>query len=394
MFDPTCKEFLIFLIYLSETTQDMYDIPSLPFSYEVETKRVLKQVAKSSRALAELKGAVLSMPNTSILISTLSLQEAKDSSAVESIITTHDELYRATISSTNVISPAAKEVRDYSNALIYGYEQVTKRGLLTNNDIIEVYRKIKHNDAGFRNTPGTTLKNDLTGEIVYQPPQKYEDIVSYMSNLEKFINDAELSDYDPLIKMCIIHHQFESIHPFSDGNGRTGRVVNILYLVLTQLLDIPVLYLSRFIIKNKAEYYYWLQAVRDDSSNWENWILFLLKGIEETANETIRLVFDIKGLMMEYKHLIREKLPKVYSQDLLNNLFKHPYTKIEFVSEELQVSRPTATSYLNQLTSLGVIEKVKMGRDNIYINTKLFTLLMNAFHYEQIAENSRKIVTD
>ena len=215
-----------------------------------------------------------------------------------------------------------------------------------------------------------------------------------MSNLEKFINDEELSDYDPLIKMCIIHHQFESIHPFSDGNGRTGRVVNILYLVLTQLLDIPVLYLSRFIIKNKAEYYYWLQAVRDDSSNWESWILFLLKGIEETANETIRLVLDIKDLMMEYKHLIRENLPKVYSQDLLNNLFKHPYTKIEFVSEELQVSRPTATSYLNQLTSLGVIEKVKMGRDNIYINTRLFNLLINAFHYEQSVENSRKIVTD
>ena len=372
----------------------MYETPSLPFSYEVETKRVLKQVANSSRALAELKGAVLSMPNTSILISTLSLQEAKDSSAVESIITTHDELYRATISSANTISPAAKEVRDYSNALIYGYEQVKKRGLLTNNDIIEVYRKIKHNDAGFRSAPGTTLKNDLTGEIVYQPPQRYEEIVSYMDNLEMFINEPELSDYDPLVKMCIIHHQFESIHPFTDGNGRTGRVLNILYLVLMHLLDIPVLYLSRFIIKNKAEYYYWLQAVRDDSSYWENWILFLLKGIEETANETIKLVLDIKNLMMEYKHLIRKELPKVYSQDLLNNLFKHPYTKIEFVSEELQVSRPTATSYLNQLTLLGVIEKVKMGRDNVYINTRLFTLLMNAFHYEQIVENSKRIVTD
>lgn len=371
----------------------MYDIPSLPFTYEIETKRVLKQVALSSRALAELKGAVLSMPNISILINTLSLQEAKDSSAVESIITTHDELYRASISNSPSISPAAKEVRDYSYALIFGYEQVAHKGLLTNNDIIEIYRRIKHTDAGFRNTPGTTLKNDLTGEIVYQPPQAYTDIVSYMSNLEHFINNPDLSDLDPLIKMCIIHHQFESIHPFSDGNGRTGRVINILYLVLMKLLDVPVLYLSRFIIKNKAEYYFWLQAVRDDSTNWESWILFLLKGIEETANETINLVLDIKTLMMDYKHRIRSGFPKVYSQDLLNNLFKHPYSKIEFVMDELQVSRPTATSYLNQLSNAGFLDKVRMGRDNLFINARLFNLLMNAFHYEQPLDSSNKIIT-
>ena len=388
-----CKENPIFFIYLTIKCFYMYDIPTLPLTCDVETKTVLKQVAKSSRALAELKGAVLSMPNTSILISTLSLQEAKDSSAVESIITTHDELYRATISRNTAISPAAKEVRDYSNALIFGYEQVAKRGILTNNDIIEIYRKITHNDAGFRTTPGTTLKNDQTGEIVYQPPQNKDDIVSYMNNLESFINDSDLSDLDPLIKMCIIHHQFESIHPFSDGNGRTGRVINILYLVLMKLLDLPVLYLSRFIIKNKAEYYHWLQAVREDGSNWEEWVLFLLRGIEETANETIKLVSDIKSLMMEYKHFIRKELPKVYSQDLLNNLFKHPYTKIDFVSEELQVSRPTATSYLNQLAELGVVEKVRMGRDNFYINAKLFNLLMNAFHYEQRLYSTKTIVT-
>lgn len=372
----------------------MYTIPTLPLSYELETKRVLKQVAASSRALAELKGTVLSMPNTSILINTLSLQEAKDSSAVESIITTHDELYRASISSASIISPAAKEVKDYSGALIFGYEQVKRKGILTNNDIIEIYRRIKHNDAGFRNTPGTTLKNDLTNEVVYEPPQVYSEIVEHMSNLEKFINDSDLSDLDPLIKMCIIHHQFESIHPFSDGNGRTGRVINILYLVLTKLLDIPVLYLSRFIIKNKAEYYHWLQAVRDDCNNWENWVLFLLKGIEETANETIKLVLDIKRMMMAYKHRIREELPKIYSQDLLNNLFRHPYTKIDFVMEELQVSRPTATSYLNQLTDLGILHKVKMGRDYFFINTKLYNLLINAFHYERPIDDSHRIVTE
>lgn len=371
----------------------MYDIPALPLKYDLETKKVLKQVALSSRALAELKGAVLSMPNTSILISTLSLQEAKDSSAVESIITTHDELYRASITKSVNISPAAKEVQDYSAALIYGYERVRGRGLLSNNDIIEVYRLIKHNQAGFRDTPGTTLKNDLTGEVVYQPPQNKEEIVSLMSNLELFINENGLSDLDPLIKMCIIHHQFESIHPFSDGNGRTGRVVNILYLVLQGLLDFPVLYLSRYIIKNKTEYYFWLQAIRDNAENWEGWIIFLLKGVEETAKETVKLVLDMKSMMLEYKHLIREKLPKVYSQDLLNNLFRHPYTKIDFVADELQVSRPTATSYLNQLTGIGVISKTKMGRDNFYINERLFNLLMNAFHYEQTGA-SRLIYTE
>ena len=362
----------------------MYNIPTLPLNYELETKQVLKQVALASRALAELKGTVLSMPNISILISTLSLQEAKDSSAVESIITTHDELFRASLSRNTSISPAAKEVQDYSSALVYGYEKVKERGLLTNNDIIEIYRKIKHNDAGFRNTPGTALINDITKEIVYQPPQGLDTITEMMSNLELFINNNELSDLDPLIKMCIIHHQFESIHPFTDGNGRTGRVINILYLVLQGLLDIPVLYLSRFIIKNKAEYYRLLQSVREDPSFWESWILFLLKGVEETAKETIQLVLEIKNLMLEDKHIIRSKLPKVYSQDLLNNLFRHPYTKIEFVSNELQISRPTATSYLNQLTEIGIISKMRLGRDNFYVNEKLFTLLMNAFHYELV----------
>ena len=331
----------------------MYDIPTLPLQYDLETKKVLNQVVLSSRALAELKGAVLSMPNTSILISTLSLQEAKDSSAVESIITTHDELYRASITkSVNISLPLRK------------YRIILRRSSM-----------------------------DMKGEVVYQPPQNKEEIVSLMSNLELFINENGLSDLDPLIKMCIIHHQFESIHPFSDGNGRTGRVVNILYLVLQGLLDFPVLYLSRFIIKNKTEYYFWLQAVRDNAKNWEGWILFLLKGVEETAKETVKLVLDMKSMMLEYKHLIRERLPKVYSQDLLNNLFRHPYTKIDFVADELQVSRPTATSYLNQLTGIGVISKTKMGRDNFYINERLFSLLMNAFHYEQTG-SSRLIYTE
>lgn len=359
----------------------MYQIPHLPLKQDVETKAVLKQVAKAHRRLAELKGAVLSIPNTTILINTLSLQEAKDSSAVESIITTHDELYKAELSLHTATSPATKEVQNYSDALIQGFHLVKEHSLLTCNDIIAIYRRIKHNQASFRVTPGTALINDRTGKTVYTPPQNPSEIISCMTNLEKFINDNTISDLDPLVKMCIIHHQFESIHPFSDGNGRTGRIINILYLVLQDLLDLPVLYLSRYIIKNKEEYYRLLQLVRD-KAGWEPWILFLLKGIEETSQETVSLIMNIKKLMMEYKNKIREELPKIYSQELLNNLFKHPYTKIDFVRNELNVTRPTATSYLNQLVDTGLLTKMKLGRDNFYLNIKLFDLLINAFNIE------------
>ena len=191
------------------------------------------------------------------------------------------------------MTPAAKEVRSYADALLHGFDRVKSHSLLTCNDMIEIYQRIKRNSAGFRVTPGTTLKNDLTGEVVYQPPQTIDEIVEYMRNLEQFINDSEMCDWDPLVKMCVIHHQFESIHPFSDGNGRTGRVINILYLVLQDLLDLPVLYLSRYIIKNKSEYYRLLQAVREDSCQWELWILFMLKGVEETSIETIHLILSI-----------------------------------------------------------------------------------------------------
>ncbi len=372
----------------------MYQIPTLPLRRDIETKTVLKQAARAHRRLAELKGVVLSIPNTSILINTLSIQEAKDSSAVESIITTHDELFKADLSFNGNMTPAAKEVRNYVGALLHGFEKVKNHSLLTCNDMIEIYRRIKHNYAGFRNTPGTTLKNDLTGEIVYQPPQLYDEIIQYMNNLEQFINDADICDWDPLVKMCVIHHQFESIHPFSDGNGRMGRIINILFLVLYDLLDLPVLYLSRYIIKNKSEYYRLLQAVRDDSGQWENWILFMLRGLEETSLETINLIKSIKGLMMEYKQLIRKDFAKIYSQDLLNNLFKHPYTKIDFVCQEINVTRPTAVSYLNQLVDCGILSKMKSGRDNFYLNVKLFNLLMNAFHNNQSNDIGNIIKTE
>lgn len=243
-----------------------YQIPDLPLSFDVETKAVLRLTNEANRRLAELKGVVKSMPNASILINTLALQEAKDSSAIESIITTHDELYKAELFAQHFTSAGAKEVQTYAEALKRGFELVSKKQLLTNNFIIEIFRNIKQNNSGFRVTPGTKLKNERTQEVVYEPPQSFDLIQSHMSNLEKFINDNTISDLDPLIKMAIIHHQFESIHPFCDGNGRTGRIINILYLVQQNLLDLPVLYLSRYVIKHKAKYYELLQKVRDENA--------------------------------------------------------------------------------------------------------------------------------
>lgn len=231
---------------------------------------------------------------------------------------------------------------------------------------------LQTNEASFRKLPGTALKNAQTGEVIYTPPQHADDIITLMSNLEQYINKDELSSDDPLVKMAVIHFQFESIHPFYDGNGRTGRIINILCLVQKQLLKLPILYLSRYIIRNKAAYYQALQGVRD-SNDWESWILYMLRAVEETATETVQLIGSVKELMQQYKHRIRENY-KFYSQDLLNNLFKHPYTKIEFLQDDLGVSRITAASYLNKLAQDGLLEKKKMGNANYYINQQLFAL--------------------
>ncbi len=347
----------------------------LPHEEQLETRNVLKKLAVAHRHLAELKGVVRSIPNEAILISTLTLQEAKDSSEVENIVTTHDELFKNDLAIT-AYSPATKEVKSYVRALNCGFDTVRKTELLRLQDILEIQQTLEENRAGLRKLPGTELKNMSTGEVVYTPPQSPEDVASLMANLVVYMNDHDLSDNDPLVKMAVIHFQFESIHPFYDGNGRTGRIINILYLVAQQLLDLPVLYLSRYIIRNKAEYYERLQAVRDDQE-WEAWILFMLKAVEETSKETTNLIEQIKKLMQKVKHRLRDDLPKIYSQDLLNNMFCHPYTKIEFLERDLDVGRLTATKYLDQLCEKGFLIKQKMGRSNYYINEPLVKLIMD-----------------
>lgn len=345
-------------------------IPSRP---DIESRRILKKLPSAHAALAELKGLASTIPNQNILVNTLGLQEAKDSSAIENIVTTHDELYKSELNLRTIKSLEAKEVQNYIAALKRGYDLVQERGLLTNAVILEIQEILEKNKAGFRKLPGTELKNSRTGEVVYSPPQDYQTIKELMNELQKMINDPEYSNYDPIVKMAIIHFQFESIHPFYDGNGRTGRIINILYLILNGLLETPILYLSSYIIRYKGDYYKYLQQVRSDN-NWENWLNYMIEGVDQTARETIQTIKEIKLIMQEMKRLLRDNY-KFYSQDLLNNLFKHPYTKIGFVMEDLEVSRLTAASYLNRLASDGVLKKEKVGNSNYYINIRLFDLL-------------------
>lgn len=348
-------------------------LSELPLNIDFETKKVLKALPAAHAALAELKGVSATIPNQNILINTLGLQEAKDSSAIENIITTHDDLYKSGLELNTYRSQYAKEVQNYISALKKGYELVSGTGLLTNNNIIQIQAVLEENQAGFRKLPGTALKNASTGETIYTPPQNYDEIMRLMTNLEQYINDSSIQDCDPLIKMAVIHFQFERIHPFYDGNGRTGRIINILYLIMQKLQSLPVLYLSNYIIKNKQDYYRLLQEVREKDS-WEEWLLFMIKGVEQTARETIELIIKIRELMLDYKHRLRDNY-KFYSQDLLNNLFKHPYTKIEFIVNDLGVSRLTAANYLNKLADDKMLRKEKLGTGNYYINTELFNLL-------------------
>ena len=340
-----------------------------------DTLAILKKLASASRQLAELKGVAAAIPNQGILINTLGLQEAKDSSEIENIVTTHDELFKDDVLPEAFANPAAKEVLRYRQALRVGFEQVRASGLITANHIVEIQSELERTNAGFRKLPGTAMK-DGAGRTVYTPPQDPAEIVALMRGLERFINEADLFEVDPLIKMALIHHRFESIHPFYDGNGRTGRILNVLYLVKEGLLDIPVLSLSSHIVRTKADYYRLLQTVREDDT-WEAWVLYLLDAVEQTAGQTIQTIQAIKAALADYKHRIRAGY-KFYSQDLINNLFTHPYTKIDFVQRDLQVSRLTATKYLEALVAGGFLQKQKLGRGNYYINQALAPILQGS----------------
>ena len=345
----------------------------LPYKdINLKTNKILEQLTLSSRALAELKGYSNTIPNMHILINAVTINEAKDSSAIENIVTTHDDIYKV-LTESGYKEENAKEVVDYRNAIWLGYKQIKKDGYISTNTIIKIQGAIEHNNAGIRKLPGTELKNSITGETIYTPPQNEQEIRAYLKNLEDFINNNE-DCIDPLIKVCIIHYQFESIHPFYDGNGRTGRILNILYLVLNNLIDSPILYLSKYINKTKQEYYKLFNEVRDNN-NFEDWILYILKGIEITSKETITLIEKIQNEMKTYKEEFRNKLPKIYSKELLESLFYEVYTKISYIERACNVTRLTASSYLNQLEEIGLLESEKVGRERLYKNTRLIKLL-------------------
>ena len=345
----------------------------LPYkNVNLKTNKILEQLTLSSRALAELKGYANTIPNMHILINAVTINEAKDSSAIENIVTTHDDIYKV-LTESGYKEENAKEVVDYRNAIWLGYEQIKKDGYINTNTIVKIQGTIEHNNAGIRKLPGTELKNSITGETIYTPPQSEQEIIAYLINLENFINNNE-DGIDPLIKVCLVHYQFESIHPFYDGNGRTGRILNILYLVLNNLIDSPILYLSKYINKTKQEYYKLFNEVRNNN-NFEDWILYILKGIEITSKETITLIEKIQNEMKNYKEEFRSKLPKIYSKELLESLFYEVYTKISYIEKACNVTRLTASSYLNQLEEVGLLESEKIGRERLYKNTRLIKLL-------------------
>lgn len=355
---------------------DNLQLDLLPPKVDLETKQILKKLTSVHRYLAEFKGAVQTVPNEEILLNTLALQEAKDSSEIENIITTHDDLYKEDLHIQYIKNSAAKEVQNYREALKIGYDLVNKSEMMTLAHILQIQEKIERNNAGFRKLPGTQLKNNKTGEVIYTPPQNPIIIDKLLNNLEAYINSID-DEIDPIVKMAVIHFQFESIHPFYDGNGRTGRIINILYLVLNHLLNLPVLYLSRFIINNKSDYYRLLQEVRTDN-NWEEWIMYNLNAVETTAKQGIKTIEQINDLMLEYEQLIKKFKPKIYSKDLLENLFKHPYTKIKFLENDLRVTKKTVRVILNQLIDIGLLKRFKLGRNVYYINEKLYNLFANS----------------
>lgn len=348
------------------------DLPKLPpEESRYNTVDVWKYESAARSAVAELKGIAHIIPNQAILVNAIALQEAQDSSEIENIITTQDRLYRAVTMKDDNNTPQTKEVINYREALFTGYAFIKDKGFITVNDIITLQEIIVRNNAGIRSMPGTSLRNDRTGEIIYTPPDDRRIIYSLIDNLMLYFNNDKDNS---LIKLSITHYQFESIHPFYDGNGRTGRILNVLYLILKGHLDIPVLYLSRYIINNKDDYYRLLGEVTF-KDNWEEWIIYILKGIELTSKDTVDKIIKIKSLLDETVVKVKETSGNIYSKELVELLFENPYCKIEHLVTKLGIERKAASRYLKNLEETGILHMKKIGRENIYINTELMKLL-------------------
>ncbi len=353
------------------------NLPLLPPKADIETKEILRKTIAAGRALAQLNGTLLNLPNPTLFLDTIYLQEAKASSEVENIITTNDELYKSLIADRKVENTATKEVLNYKEALWLGLELLKKKPFITTNLCINIVQCIKQNTASIRNTPGTTLSN-TKGEVIYTPPRGEKVIREKLANLEKFINEptrpGSRNVMDPLIKMALMHYQFEAIHPFSDGNGRTGRILLLLYLQLSGLLDIPAIYLSEYIIKNKAGYYKKLRGVTENNE-WESYILYMLDMIEETSTKGLERLNKITTTMDTTANEIKAQLPKIYSKDLVEILFRLPYTKRQHLIEENIGNPKTVGNYLQTLEKNGFLKSLKVGKEKLYLNQRLLKIL-------------------
>jgi Fic family protein len=350
------------------------DLPDLPPPDFSESPEILRHLAKAARHLGELEGLCASMPDPKLLINTIILQESKDSSAIENIVTTQDELYKAA-TEEGTADHAAKEVLSYREALFVGLEKMkSQKNLLLTNTMVEIVQTIKENESGIRNTPGTALKNAINGEVIYTPPCCEDVLREKLAALERFINDTESSSLDPLVKMAFIHYQFEAIHPFVDGNGRTGRIVNVLYLVQQQLLSQPVLYLSSYVVRYKAEYYQLLRGVTE-KNNWHDWVMYLLTALIETAQLTTKKIRNMLSLKDEFEKQMRQILGTSFSYELLQLMFTLPYLKIELIEKRGIAHRQTASTWLKKLAETQILKPQKIGRTTYYINYRLMELL-------------------
>jgi Fic family protein len=348
------------------------NLPALPPKADIETVSILKKTILASRALSGLKEAITRLPNPTLLIDTINLQEAQASSAIENIITTQDELFKASIADKKIEDYATKEVIHYKDALWYGFEQLNRRPILNTNLFIAIMQIIKENQSGIRNTPGTKLTNPATGQVIYTPPEGADIIREKLKDLEDFIHAED--SIDPLIKVALIHYQFEAIHPFIDGNGRTGRIIILLYLKLTGLMERPALYMSNYIINHKNDYYSSLKMVTE-KGDWEKWILYMLDMIEKTAEKGRDQIARIETQMEKMGALIQQKLPRIYSRDLIEELFKLPYTKRAFLVQAGIGNLKTSGNYLSELEKAGFLKSEEVGKEKLYLNTELMKVL-------------------
>ncbi|HGO7091653.1 TPA: protein adenylyltransferase Fic [Neisseria meningitidis] len=348
------------------------DLPPLPPKQDIESKTILKRCIAARASLARLKQAAELIPNQAMLINTLPVMEARASSEIENIVTTTDKLFQSLQMNTERQDPATKEALQYRTALFAGYESLTSRPLCTQTAIM-VCNAIKHPyEMAIRKTGGTALKGGNSGNVVYTPPEGEETIRGKLANWERFIHES--GDLDPLIIMAAAHYQFEAIHPFTDGNGRTGRILNSLLLIEKGLLDLPILYLSRYIIENRADYYRLLLGVTE-RQDWESWIIYILDGVADTADWTVSKIDAIRRLFEQTRQHIRTHAQGIYTHELVNLLFEQPYTRIANLEAAGIAKRQTASKYLKELSDIGVLQEIAIGRDKLFIHPRLMELL-------------------